>query len=316
MNKRLLFLTAVGLLLLAISGYGQTDSLSPGEGFIEVTGGKVWYKIVGGGTSIPLLMLHGGRGVSSIYLKPLEALADQRPIVFFDQLGCGNSPGPSDTSLWTIEKFVEQIAAVRKALNLKQVHLYGHSWGTMLAIDYMLGEPTGVHSLVLAGPVFSIERHIQDKVKLLQTLPDSISETIMKNEQAGTLDSPDYMPAMMVFLGQFFARKQPWSDELNQAFATLNHSLGGYMFGPYSFRSTGTLAGYNRIERLGEIKLPTLLITGEYDQCTPATAKYYQSLIPGAELVIIENAAHLTMHDEPEADIKAIGDFLNRVENE
>ena len=305
-----------GHMTVTALSYGQTDSLSAGEGFIEVTGGKVWYKIVGGGTSIPLLMLHGGRGVSSIYLKPLEALADQRPVVFFDQLGCGNSPGPADTSLWTIEKFVEQIAAVRKALNLKQVHLYGHSWGTMLAIDYMLGEPTGVQSLILAGPVFSIERHIQDKVKLLQTLPDSISKTIMKNEQAGTLDSPDYMPAMIVFLGQFFARKQPWSDELNQAFATLNHGLGGYMFGPYSFRSTGTLAGYNRTDRLGEIKLPTLLIVGEYDQCAPATAKYYQSLIPGAELVIIENAGHLTMHDEPEADIKAIGDFLNRVENE
>lgn len=315
--KRLIFILMLfGHMTVTALSYGQTDSLSAGKGFIEVTGGKVWYKIVGGGTSIPLLMLHGGRGVSSIYLKPLEALADERPVVFFDQLGCGNSPGPSDTSLWTIEKFVEQIAAVRKALNLEEVHLYGHSWGTMLAIDYLLNEPAGVQSLVLAGPVFSIERYFQDKVKLLQTLPDSISETIMKNEQAGTLDSPDYMPAMMVFLGQFFARKQPWSDELNQAFATLNHGLGEYMYGPYSFRSTGTLAGYNRIERLGEIKLPTLLIAGEYDQCTPATAKFYQSLIPGAELVIIENAGHLTMHDEPEADIKAIGDFLAKVEKE
>ncbi|MCH8026557.1 MAG: proline iminopeptidase-family hydrolase [candidate division Zixibacteria bacterium] len=315
MHKRLLFLTAVGLLLLAISSYGQTDSLSAGEGFIEVTGGKVWYKIVGGGSSIPLLMLHGGNGVSSIYLKPLEALADQRPVVFFDQLGCGNSPGPSDTSLWTIENFVEQIAAVRKALNLKQVHLYGHSWGTMLAIDYMLGEPAGVQSLVLASPVLSIERYIQDKVKLLETLPDSISKVIKKNELEGTLDSPDYMPAMMVFFGQFFARKQPWSDELNMAFATLNRDMGEYLFGPNEFSVTGTLKNYDRTDRLGEIKLPTLIIAGQYDACTPATSKYYQSLIPGAELTIIENAGHLTMHDEPEADIKAIGEFLNRVEN-
>ncbi|MCH9025112.1 MAG: proline iminopeptidase-family hydrolase [candidate division Zixibacteria bacterium] len=315
--KRLIFILMLfGHMTVTALSYGQTDSLSAGEGFIEVTGGKVWYKIVGGGTSIPLLMLHGGRGVSSIYLKPLEALADQRPVVFFDQLGCGNSPGPSDTSLWTIENFVEQIAAVRKALNLKQVHLYGHSWGTMLAIDYMLGEPTGVQSLVLAGPVFSIERHFQDKVKLLETLPDSISKVIKKNELEGTLDSPDYMPAMMVFLGQFFARKQPWSDELNQAFATMNHSLGVYMFGPLSFHSTGTLAGYNRIERLSEIKSPTLLIAGEYDISRPATAKHYQSLIPGAELTIIENAGHLTMHDNAEADIKAIREFLHKVENE
>ena len=316
MNKRLSFLTAVGFLLLAISSFGQTDSLSPGEGFIEVTGGKVWYKIVGGGTGIPLLMLHGGYGVSSIYLKPLEALADQRPVVFFDQLGCGNSPGPSDTSLWTIEKFVEQIAAVRKALNLKQVHLYGHSWGSMLAIDYMLGEPAGVRSVILASPVISIEKYFQDKLKLLETLPDSISQVIKKNELEGTLDSPDYMPAMMVFLGQFFARKQPWSDELNMAFATLNRDMGGYLFGPNEFSVTGTLKNYDRTDRLSEINLPTLLITGEYDISTPATAKYYQSLIPGAELEIIENAGHLTMQDNAEADIKAIREFLAKVENE
>ena len=315
--KRLIFVLVLSSYLIVTAlGCGQSNSLSPGEGFIEVTGGKVWYEIVGGGTGIPLLMLHGGYGVSSIYLKPLEALADQRPVVFFDQLGCGNSPGPSDTSLWTIEKFVEQIAAVRKALNLKEIHLYGHSWGTMLATDYMLSEPAGVRSLVLASPVLSIERYIQDKVKLLETLPDSISKVIKKNELESTLDSPDYMPAIMVFLEQFFARKQPWSDELNQAFSTMNHSMGVYMFGPYSFRSTGTLAGYNRIERLSEIKSPTLLIAGEYDISRPATAKHYQSLIPGAELVIIENAGHLTMQDNAEADIKAIGDFLNKVENE
>ena len=313
--KRLIFVLVLSSYLIVTAlGCGQSNSLSPGEGFIEVTGGKVWYEIVGGGTGIPLLMLHGGYGVSSIYLKPLEALADQRPVVFFDQLGCGNSPGPSDTSLWTIEKFVEQIAAVRKALNLKEIHLYGHSWGTMLATDYMLSEPAGVRSLVLSSPVLSIERYIQDKVKLLETLPDSISKVIKKNELEGTLDSPDYMPAMMVFLGRFFARKQPWSDELNQTFATMNHSMGVYMFGPYSFRSTGSLAGYNRIERLSEINLPTLLITGEYDISTPATAKYYQSLISGAELVIIENAGHLTMQDNAEADIKAIRDFLDKLE--
>jgi len=315
--KRLIFvLVFSSYLIVTALGCGQSDSLSAGEGFVEVTGGRVWYKIVGGGSSIPLLMLHGGNGVSSIYLKPLEALADQRPVVFFDQLGCGNSPGPSDTALWAIERFVEQIAAVRKALNLKQVHLYGHSWGTMLATDYMLSEPAGVRSLVLAGPVLSIERYIQDKVKLLETLPDSISKVIKKNELEGTLDSPDYMPAMMVFLGQFFARKQPWSDELNMAFAALNRDMGGYLFGPNEFNVTGTLKNYDRTDRLGEIKLPTLIMAGQYDACTPATSKYYQSLISGAELVIIENAGHLTMQDNAEADIKAIGEFLNRVENE
>ncbi len=292
----------------------QSGGLVPGEGFVDVTGGKVWYKIVGSGANTPLLVLHGAC-VPSTYLKPLEALAEDRPVIFYDQLTCGKSVGPSDTTLWTIGRYVEEIALIREALDLKEVHIYGHSWGTILAAEYILTKPSGVRSLVLAGPALSLPRYLQDKESLLSTLPDSISETIRHHENEGTLDSPEYLPALMVYYGTFFARRQPWSDELNETFAQVNHAMWNYIWGPEMLTCAGILCDYDRTDRLSEITTPTLLTAGEYDEATPATVRYYQSLIPGSEIAILEDCGHLTMQDNPETDIRIIRDFLAGVES-
>src|SRR5690348_230327 len=126
------------------------------EGYIRVTGGLVWYKVVNPGNGIPLLTLHGGPGSPHDYLEPLEKLANERPIIFYDQLGCGKSERPENESLWQRSRFVEELGEIRKALKLEQVHLFGHSWGTMLAIDYALTKPDGLISLILASPALSI----------------------------------------------------------------------------------------------------------------------------------------------------------------
>lgn len=102
---------------LAFGGCGSRG-LKPGQGHIDVPGGKVWYRIVGSGTATPLLLLHGGPGAPSFYLNPLARLADERPVIFYDQLGCGRSAGPPDSTLWRTERFVEELAAIRKAVRL------------------------------------------------------------------------------------------------------------------------------------------------------------------------------------------------------
>lgn len=316
MTGKMMFLAGLCVIAaLALGACQQSPSLVPGEGFVEVTGGKVWYKIVGSGTHTPLLVLHGGPGGLSLYLKPLEALADDRPVIFYDQLGCGNSPARSDTTLWTIERFVGEIAQVREALGLKEVHLYGHSWGTMLAVDYMLTKPSGVRSLVLASPALSVPRWIHDADGLLGALPDSVQEVIRHHEREKTTDSPEYQSAVMIYYEQYLVRMQPWSDDVNSTFAQMNQAMYGYMWGPSEFASTGTLSDYDRTDRLGEITTPTLLTSGQYDEATPATVKYYQSLIPGAEFALLKNCAHFTMHDDPETDIRIIRDFLAGVES-
>jgi len=111
------------------------------------------------GKKIPLLLLHGGPGASHDYLEPLEPLSDERPVIFYDQLGCSNSDRPDDQSLWTIERFVEELEQVRETLQLREVHILGQSWGTMLGVEYMLmKKPHGVTSLILSGPCLSAAR--------------------------------------------------------------------------------------------------------------------------------------------------------------
>ena len=303
--------TALSLLLVAC----QSDrGLSPGEGYIDVPGGKVWYRIVGSGRTTPLLVLHGGPGFSSYYLKPLAALADERPVVFYDQLGAGHSEAPADTALWQVDRFVRELAQVREALGLREVHILGHSWGSMLAVDYMLIQPTGVRSLVLASPVFSTTRWLGDADSLKATLPDSLQAIIAHHEVAGTTEAADYQAAVMQYYRRFLARKEPWSADVDSTFAQFNTDLYGYMWGPSDFAATGTLKDYDRTDDLPNLALPVLFTAGRYDQATPATTAYFQSLVPGAELAILEGSAHLTMHDEPEEYVRVIRAFLQRVE--
>src|SRR2546421_1708639 len=113
------------------------------EGYLPVPGGRVWYQIVGSGPATPLLVLHGGPGAGHDYLETLEGLADERPVVFYDQLGCGRSDQPDDPSRWHIARFVREVDLVRHALGLDRIHLLGQSWGGWLAIEYMLRQPSG-----------------------------------------------------------------------------------------------------------------------------------------------------------------------------
>ena len=122
------------------------------EGYLEVPGGRVWYRSVGTASGrAPVLCLHGGPGFTHYYLEPLEALADRRQVIFYDQLGCGNSDRPDDSSLWTVDRFVEELTQVRAALGLEKLHLFGSSWGGMLAMQYILDRKPDLRSLILCG---------------------------------------------------------------------------------------------------------------------------------------------------------------------
>jgi len=153
------------------------------EGFISVPGGNVWYKMVGKRNGcIPLLVVHGGPGVSHDYLEPLEELADERPVVFYDQLGCGNSDKPDDQSLWTLERYVQELHQVREKLGLDKMHILGQSWGTSLAVEYMLTrQPGGVVSLLLSGTLLSTSRWIEDQKAYIALLPETIQEVFTKS---------------------------------------------------------------------------------------------------------------------------------------
>ncbi len=286
------------------------------EGHISVPGGEVWYKIVGSGSAIPLLTLHGGPGAGHDYLEPLEALAADRPVVFFDQLGCGKSDKPDDASLWRIERFVEEVAAVREALDLERVHLFGQSWGGWLAIEYMMSEPAGIGSLILASTSASVPQFAEETARLKSTLPKAVLETLNRYEATGDYDNPEYEEAMMAFYTQFVCRLDPWPDPLERSLNNLMTNAGAYeaIQGPNEFTITGNLKDWDRTDRLGEINVRTLITCGRYDELGPACAATLDSGISNSEVHIFEQSAHVAHLEETESYLQVMRDFLNRVE--
>ena len=286
------------------------------EGMIVVPGGKVWYQVLGAKIKgVPLLILHGGPGEPHDYLEPLGALGDERPVIFYDQLGCGNSDKPDDKSLWNIQRFVEELAVVRESLELEKVHLLGHSYGTLLAVDYMLTKrPKGVVSMVLSGPFLSASRWTADTRAYLKRMPKKTRETISKCEAAGIFDSPEYLEAMRAFAKRHICRLDPRPDCIDRGFKKFAMPPFLYMLGPSEFAITGSLKGFERVDRLKEIKVPVLFTAGQFDEASPRTTRYYQRMLPGSEIHILKEASHMHHVEREEEYLKTIRDFLHRSE--
>lgn len=283
------------------------------EGYVPVPGGRVWYRVVGSGGGIPLLTLHGGPGAGHDYLEPLEALASDRPVLLYDQLGCGKSEQPDDLSLWRIERFVVEVDAVRRALGLDRIHLLGHSWGGWLAIEYMLMRPAGVVSLVLASTSASIPEFVWHAAGLKAQLPPEVRDTMQRYESVGDLHHPDYEAAVLAFYRRHVCRLDPWPEPLLRSAANLqSNSVYATMNGPNEFTVTGNLRDWDRSGRLGEIEVPTLVTVGRHDEITPACAETLRRGIPHAELHLFERSSHTPHLEETERYLNAVREFLRR----
>jgi proline-specific peptidase len=293
------------------------------EGFVSFGGFRIWYRIVGdlaqpgGSAKLPLLVLHGGPGAPADYLQPLEELADTgRPIVFYDQLGCGNSDQPNEPSLWSVELFLEELSTVRQQLGLDHIHLLGHSWGGMLAMEYAVTQPAGLASLILASSPVSIPQWIAEAHRLRKELPQEVEQTLRHHEEAGTTDEVAYEEAMMVFYQRHVCRLDPWPEPLMRTFAKLeaNPEVYNTMWGPSEFHATGTLKEWDVRDRLGEIRLPTLITSGRHDEATPTIAETVHRGIAGSEWVIFEQSSHAAHLEEEVEYRQVVEDFMRRVE--
>ena len=213
------------------------------EGFLTVPGGKAWYRIVGNDRpGIPLVTLHGGPGAPHDYLEPLEGLADERPVIFYDQLGCGNSERPDDLALWNNGRFIDELLKVQEGLGLTKIHLMGQSWGTLLAGEYMLREkPQHVCSLILSGPFFSASRWLADQQNYLAGLPEEIQTVVRQAEAMKEFDSPAYQEAMRVFYSKHVCRLNPWPEAMNRTIEKMGVPVYLSMCGPSEFTMTGSL---------------------------------------------------------------------------
>lgn len=286
------------------------------EGYIEVPGGRVWYTRVGTGEQTPLIVLHGGPGNTHAPLKStLHVLGDERPVIFYDQLGSGNSDRPTDASLWKTERFVEELACIRQALGLSQTHILGHSWGTMLAAAYLLDtRPAGVSSVIFSSPCLSAQRWKEDADRLIARLPKEVQQTIARHEERGTTDSEEYQEAMKEYYARYVCRLEPLPEVLAESRRKANKDVYMTMWGPSEFCPTGNLKTFDYTPKLHQLDIPALFICGRHDEATPESTRYYQSLVPGAEFHVLENSSHMGYLEETAEYVQTVREFLRKAD--
>jgi proline iminopeptidase len=285
------------------------------DGFVEVTGGKVYYEIYNqDAVGTPVIILHGGPGSSTYSLKGLKALGEDRPVIMYDQLGCGKSDRPTDTSLWNIDRFVEELGQVREALKLDEVHILGHSWGTTLAAAYCLTKPSGVKSVIFSSPCLSAPLWEEDQKRNIAKLPAEVQETIRRCEAEGTTDSAEFKEAITVFSKEFVYRGEPDFEWMKAGAGMKNPEVYQTMWGPSEFTVLGNLKTFDCTSQLKEIDCSTLYTCGRFDEATPETTEYYSSVTPNSEFHVFENSAHMPYMEEREEFLRVIGGFLKKVD--
>jgi pimeloyl-ACP methyl ester carboxylesterase len=265
------------------------------EGWLERPVGRTWYRVAGERGRTPLLCLHGGPGSTHNYFAPLERLADERPVVLYDQLGCGRSE-PSGEVAWSLQVFLDELDALRRHLGLDRVHVLGTSWGGMLALEHALARQATIVSLVLSSTLACAE----DWVKEVRRLRDAI--------EGG---DDEVMPE---FERRHFFRGRTEPLELERMREQRSVAVYEAMWGPNEWTMSGALSGWDVRARLPELTMPTLILRGAHDLSTEAISKTLKDGIPHAREVVFAESSHTPVLEETERYLDVVREFLYAVE--
>jgi L-proline amide hydrolase len=281
------------------------------EGYVDFRGYGTWYRVAGelGSGVTPLLALHGGPGSTHYYFEPLEGLAGERPVVLYDQIGCGGSDRPTDIE-WSVAVFREEVDTVRAQLGLDRIHLLGTSWGGMLALEHVLSGAEGIVGLILSSTLASVDQWAAEQLKLRAALPADVVAVLDRHDRAGTYDDPEYEQAMEAYFDRHFYRGPKPRAELERMNAGKAVDVYRAMQGPNEWTITGAIRGWDVRDRLGEIDLPTLVIRGRHDMSTDPISAALVNGINGAREVVLENSSHTPVLEETDKYLEAIGGFM------
>lgn len=288
------------------------------EGYIPFKGHKTYYRIVGHNEKghLPLLVLNGGPGMSHDYMTTLDALADcGREVIYYDQIGCGRSAVPEGTFHYNAQLFVDELVVVRKALGLEHFHLLGQSWGTILMLLYLLQEkPEGIASIVVSSGLPSTKLWVKEVGKLKSFMPKEMQEALDEADRTGNYDTPEAKAAADEFYRRHVCSLPEYPDFVMKSFAEPGPAYVE-MQGVSEFVFTGNLLSYDVEDQLKDVKQPALVISGEFDECTPLVAKTFYDKLANAECwLLIENGTHLCNVEFPEIYNKAVEEFIERHE--
>jgi len=271
----------------------QDKSLSEVTDYCNVEGGKIWYVIYGAEkTGTPLICIHGGPGATHNYLLTINELAKDRPVVFYDQLGCGLSDKPDNESLWTVERYTSELETLIKHLGYTEVFLLGQSWGAMLAIELYFTKSVKVKGMILSGACVSPALFVKGARSYLPMLSDIFRNVILDCEDRKDFNNESYTEAMNYYYNRHLCRTNPWHPLLLESMNNINSKIYTFMWGPSEFTATGTLLNHDRMNDLHKLSLPVLYTSGEYDEATPEITKMLSDLTPNSEIVVFKDASH------------------------
>ncbi len=277
---------------------------------VDVDGHRVMTYTLGAGPRT-VLLVHGGPGCPSRYLRDShEALVDRGlRLVTWDQLGCGESDHPADTSLWRLDRFVTELETVRASLGLDEFDLLGQSWGGVLGLEYLLHHPDRVRTFVAADTAFDLAGMQRgfDRKKL--ALGEETVTMMARHEAEGTTDHPEYQAAVTLLMYRHVCRLHPWPESLSWCMQNLGEEVFARMFGPYFFQCTGTLRDWDRMDALETIDTPVLLVHGEHDYIVPELAARARDRLPDATLAFFPGCSHMPFFEAPDQYLQALCAF-------
>jgi L-proline amide hydrolase len=295
------------------------------EGELLVDGRRTWFRVVGeldpDALQAPVVVLHGGPGATHDYVAPIAALSRPgRACVLYDQVGNGRSEHlpDADPSLWTVDLFAAELEALLEHLGIDgRYHLVGHSWGGMLGFAHALRRPPGLLSLVAADAPASMRDFAAGCAEVRATLPGEVRRALDEEEAAGRTSSAAYLAAADEFAARFVCRLDPWPDALvrtNDAIAD-DPTVYVAMNGPAEFRVVGTLREWDVTDRLGDVDVPVLLVSGGHDEVRPWVVERAAARLRDVEWVLLDDASHMPHLEAPERFLDAVAAFLERVEH-
>ncbi len=282
--------------------------------YVQHVLGRTHYTRRGRGRKTPIIWLHGGPGGMHKPDGNTFQLAKDRMVYCYTQVGGGKS-SKTEKKHWNIKTFVDELGLLVEAWGLTEFHLMGGSWGTTLALEYYLRRRgKGVKSLVFQSPCFSADDWKADGRRLIKGLPRETQKVINTCHDIGATDSRVYRDAMKVFYLKHVLRNRKKLKEMFERKNPNGNRVYEYMWGPSEFEPSGTLKSYNRVAALDRIKVPTMIICGEFDEATPETGVKYANRIPACTFAEIKGASHAIWEEKPARIRKVIGDFLQDIE--
>jgi len=282
---------------------------------------KVWTKRIGNNPRIKVLLLHGGPASTHQYMECFESFFPKEGIEFYeyDQLGCGNSDKPADTSLWVLDRFVEEVEQVRQAIGADSTNFYilGNSWGGILGMQYALKYQNNMKSLIVANMMASCPEYgkYAEEVLAKQMDPKVLAE-VKAIEAKGDFNNPRYMELLTPnFYNEHLCRLNPWPEPVTRSFASTNQTIYVMMQGPSEFGIGGNLANWDIKNRLKEIRIPTLMIGAKHDTMDPKAMEEQSELVQHGRYLYCPNGSHLSMWDDQQVFMNGVITFIRDVDN-